>query len=259
MSERPIILSVFLASRRGKWTLEMLNQALPAWMIRHGTLLSRFFSMFTKSSWMRSELLYFLKCTSTTGGTPCNLCQKKPRPYGAFSRRDTHMIRMQINPTGFKCSIDEEHDKKDAWLFIRLDSISREVAHNFAGTMKNIKQNHAGYMNNFTGLGIDWRCRPSIGIGLQNNEDLSHANELFCSEMLCAFLQRHYHIPLIPCMTTPQMLLSALLYESKALQQQQYVFAIPKGTETHTKSSEFFNSLLERIEKPETRSSCFKL
>jgi hypothetical protein len=176
--------------------------------------LRRLAAWFGRESWMESAL-YF---TSACSGGGCALCRVNAGGR-RLTRRTHHVMTVRIDAThGVRALVDEEFEKPEAWLFVELSAVRESEARAFFDYIaKHVTgYNAAGYMYNFL------PCGPSIGVQADNN--WRSATRFFCSEMLTAFVQTHrYPMGLVPCKTTPQQLLVALLTSFPVLVSKQFV------------------------------------
>lgn len=211
---------VFLASRRGNWSLMTMNMIFPAWLVGPGTLVGKTIKCISRDTWMSSCLVYFKACSKLNNA--CPFCSKS-EGY-ATGRRNLHMIMLYVSDTHVSMAIDRPWDKVDAWMFVLLSDITTNAVHAFASSMLNTPRNIVGLTSNFIGTGYNWKLQKKVNVGLEHAVDVGEADVVFCSEMICAFLQNNrYLMHIEPRMTTPQILLSSIMQCKPALSHQQYI------------------------------------
>ncbi len=214
----------YLLFRRGNWLYRVVAPMVPASVTGSGSILQSLTSTLTRDSWMSCALLFTMKCTATPT-TKCPLCEatkkKEKRPYHLLT------IRVDEDLDGLLTTIDEPYEKLDAWLFLLLPAIEEVTAFKFWRECNAIDcpYNGEGLRANFLPAWMRC-CRAPQGIGADN--DYRHARSFFCSELFAAFVQAHKYpgLGLMPCTTTPQQLLDALLLHYPSLRDNQFALRV---------------------------------
>ena len=194
-------MTVFVVVRRGNW----MRNIVPWLAARCG-------SRVHGASWMSCALVFTMRCTQQPAS--CPLCKRSPIP---LQRRVYHTLFLHVDAVhGVRALVDEPFIKTDVWMFIKLARVGDSQALTFF--------HHVSGMNyNFRGITLNFLPLLGFAVGVQRDNDMTDTTSVFCSEALTAFVQANgYDMGLTPCLTTPQMLVNALLtqFASELLHEQ---------------------------------------
>lgn len=193
-------MTVFVVVRRGNW----LRNILPWVAGKCGSV--------RNSSWMSCALFFTARCTQQPSS--CPLCKRSTLP---LQRRVYHTLFLHVDAVhGVRALVDEPFAKTSVWMFIKLARVGDSQALNFF--------HHVSGMNyNFRGITLNFLPLLGLAVGVQRDNDMTDTTSVFCSEAITAFVQANgYDMGLTPCLTTPQMLVNALLtqFASELLHEQ---------------------------------------